>query len=55
MPGTFAYARRHEHRHRYRAAHPGSPADFASFVAADRAGAGTSLLAAWSPNSNTKP
>jgi hypothetical protein len=32
----------------------GSPADFASFVAADRAGAGTSLLAAWSPNSNTK-
>lgn len=32
----------------------GSPADFASFVAADRAGTETSLLTAWAPNSNTK-
>jgi hypothetical protein len=53
MPGTFAYAPA-TNTVTVTGGTSGSPADFASFVAADRAGAGTSLLAAWSPNSNTK-
>ncbi|MGA9754916.1 MAG: carboxypeptidase-like regulatory domain-containing protein [Desulfobaccales bacterium] len=53
MPGTFSYAAA-TNTVTVTGGASGSPADFASFVAADRAGAGTSLLAAWSPNSNTK-
>jgi hypothetical protein len=53
MPGTFTYAPA-TNIVTVTGGTSGSPADFASFVAADRAGAGTSLLAAWSPNSNTK-
>lgn len=53
MPGTFAYATA-TNIVTVTGGASGSPADFASFVAADRAGAGTSLLAAWTPNSNTK-
>jgi hypothetical protein len=53
MPGTFSYAPA-TNVVTVTGGTAGAPADFASFVAADRAGAGTSLLAAWSPNSNTK-
>jgi hypothetical protein len=53
MPGTFAYTPA-TNTVTVTGGTSGSPADFASFVAADRAGAGTSLLAAWGPNSNTK-
>jgi hypothetical protein len=53
MPGTFVYAAA-TNTVTVTGGTSGSPADFASFVAADRAGTGTSLLAAWSPNSNTK-
>ena len=53
MPGTFTYAVA-TNIVTVTGGTSGSPADFASFVAADRAGAGTSLLAAWSPTSNTK-
>jgi hypothetical protein len=53
MPGTFSYAAA-TNTVTVTGGTSGSPADFASFVAADRGGAGTLLLAAWSPNSNTK-
>lgn len=53
MPGTFAYTVA-TNIVVVTGGTSGSPADFASFVAADRAGTGTVLLAAWSPNSNTK-
>ncbi len=53
MPGTFTYVAA-TNIVTVTGGTSGSPADFASFVAADRAGAGTSLLAAWSPTSNTK-
>ena len=53
MPGTFAYASA-TNTVTVTGGTVGLPADFASFVAADRAGTGTSLLAAWGPNSNTK-
>jgi hypothetical protein len=53
MPGTFAYTPA-TNTVTVTGGTSGSPADFASFVTADRAGAGTSLLAAWGPNSNTK-
>jgi hypothetical protein len=53
MPGTFAYAAA-TNTVTVTGGTSGSPADFASFVTADRGGTGTSLLAAWAPNSNTK-
>jgi hypothetical protein len=53
MPGTFAYTV-DTNTVTQTGGTSGSPADFASFVTADRAGTGTSLLAAWAPNSNTK-
>ncbi len=53
MPGTFTYAPA-TNTVTVTGGTSGSPADLTSFVAADRTGAGTSLLAAWGPNSNTK-
>ena len=51
MPGTFAYTES-TNIVVVTGGTSGSPADFASFVAADRAGTGTSLLAATSPGSS---
>lgn len=53
MPGTFSYAVA-TNTVTVTGGTEALPADFASFVVADRAGTGTSLLAAWAPNSNTK-
>lgn len=52
MPGTFTYTKP-TNIVVVTGGTSGSPADFASFVATDRAGSVT-LLAAWTPNSNTK-
>ena len=53
MPGTFAYTAA-TNTVLLTGGTEVSPADFASFVAADRAGVGTPLLAAWTPINNTK-
>lgn len=52
MPGTFTYARS-TNTLTVTNGTSGSPADFASMLAADRAGS-VELLAAWTPTSNTK-
>ncbi|MFA5112085.1 MAG: hypothetical protein WC443_11805 [Desulfobaccales bacterium] len=53
MPGTFAHSAA-TNTVTVTGGTGALPADFTSFVAADRAGVGTSLLAAWAPTSNTK-